>query len=84
MRHGKPYRRWGGAQKRVNLLRNLVTGLVRFERIETSIARAHECQKYAERVSYSLLVLTVSQLSITNNLRRYTLVTIGLTLGLKS
>ncbi|PIK42048.1 putative 39S ribosomal protein L17, mitochondrial [Apostichopus japonicus] len=52
MRHGKPYRRWGGAQKRVNLLRNLVTGLVRFERIETSIARAHECQKYAERIIY--------------------------------
>ncbi|NXL63198.1 RM17 protein, partial [Chordeiles acutipennis] len=49
--HGRVYRRFGlGPRSRLNLLRNLVTALVRHERIEAPWARADEMQGYAERL----------------------------------
>ncbi|NXG00422.1 RM17 protein, partial [Sakesphorus luctuosus] len=46
--HGHVYRRLGGGQRqRLDLLRNLVTALVRYERIETPWARADEMRGYA-------------------------------------
>ncbi|KAJ7417753.1 39S ribosomal protein L17, mitochondrial [Willisornis vidua] len=49
--HGHVYRRLGGGQRqRLDLLRNLVTALVRYERIETPWARADEMRGYAERL----------------------------------
>ncbi|XP_071806364.1 large ribosomal subunit protein bL17m-like [Asterias amurensis] len=51
MRHGKIYRRVaGGPKQRINLLRHLVTTLVKFERLEAPYGKAHETQKYAERL----------------------------------
>ncbi|XP_072049008.1 large ribosomal subunit protein bL17m-like [Amphiura filiformis] len=51
MRHGKLYRNMaGGPENRMRLLRTLVNALVKFERIETPFAKAHETQKYAERL----------------------------------
>lgn len=50
--HGRVYRRLGlSPRSRLDLLRNLVTALVRYERIETPWARADEMRGYAERVS---------------------------------
>ncbi|NXP26238.1 RM17 protein, partial [Scytalopus superciliaris] len=50
--HGRVYRRFGpGPRGRLDLLRNLVTALVRHERIEAPWARADEMRGYAERVS---------------------------------
>lgn len=50
--HGRVYRRFGlSPRSRLDLLRNLVTALVRHERIETPWARADEMRGYAERVS---------------------------------
>lgn len=50
--HGRVYRRFGlSPRSRLDLLRNLVTALVRYERIETPWARADEMRGYAERVS---------------------------------
>ncbi|XP_070795123.1 large ribosomal subunit protein bL17m isoform X1 [Pituophis catenifer annectens] len=50
--HGRLRRRIGfGPRSRLDLLRNLVTGLVRHERIETTRARADEMRFYAEHVS---------------------------------
>ncbi|KAL2294168.1 hypothetical protein Nmel_007891 [Mimus melanotis] len=52
--HGRVYRRFGlSPRSRLDLLRNLVTALVRHERIETPWARADEMRGYAERVSGS-------------------------------
>ncbi|NWR60879.1 RM17 protein, partial [Bucorvus abyssinicus] len=49
--HGRVYRRFGlGPRSRLDLLRNLVTALVRHERIETPWARADEMRGYAERL----------------------------------
>lgn len=49
--HGRLYRRLGsGPRSRVDLLRNLVTALVRHERLEAPWARADEMRGYAERV----------------------------------
>ncbi|XP_032531530.1 39S ribosomal protein L17, mitochondrial [Chiroxiphia lanceolata] len=49
--HGRVYRRLGfGPKGRLDLLRNLVTALVRHERIETPWARADEMRGYAERL----------------------------------
>ncbi|XP_038625791.1 39S ribosomal protein L17, mitochondrial isoform X1 [Tachyglossus aculeatus] len=49
--HGRVFRRLGlGPESRINLLRNLLTGLVRHERIETTWARADELRGYAERI----------------------------------
>lgn len=49
--HGRLRRRLGlGPRSRLDLLRNLVTGLVRHERIETTRARADEMRFYAEQV----------------------------------
>ncbi|NXK88682.1 RM17 protein, partial [Formicarius rufipectus] len=49
--HGRVFRRLGGGPRaRLDLLRNLVTALVRHERIETLWARADEMQGYAERL----------------------------------
>ncbi|KAM6364104.1 large ribosomal subunit protein bL17m [Pluvialis apricaria] len=49
--HGRVYRRLGlGPSSRLDLLRNLVTALVRHERIETPWARADEMRGYAEKL----------------------------------
>lgn len=49
--HGRVARRIGlGPQSRINMLRNILTGLVRHERIETTAARADEVRFYAEKV----------------------------------
>ncbi|GCB81118.1 hypothetical protein scyTo_0021785, partial [Scyliorhinus torazame] len=49
--HGKVARRMGlGPQSRLDMLRNLVTALVRHERIETTLARADEMKPYAEKL----------------------------------
>lgn len=49
--HGRMARRMGmGPESRINLLRNILTGLVRHERIETTYARADEVQFYAEKL----------------------------------
>ncbi|NXH16650.1 RM17 protein, partial [Bucco capensis] len=49
--HGRVYRKLGlGPRSRLDLLRNLVTALVRHERIEAPWARADEMQGYAERL----------------------------------
>ncbi|NXA32426.1 RM17 protein, partial [Eudromia elegans] len=50
--HGRVFRHLGrGPRSRLDLLRNLVTALVRHERIEAPWARADEMRGYAERVS---------------------------------
>ncbi|XP_044541086.1 39S ribosomal protein L17, mitochondrial, partial [Gracilinanus agilis] len=49
--HGRVYRRLGlGPESRIHLLRNLLTGLVRHERIEATWARVDEMRGYAERL----------------------------------
>ncbi|EDL16823.1 mitochondrial ribosomal protein L17, isoform CRA_a [Mus musculus] len=49
--HGRVYRRLGlGPESRIHLLRNLLTGLVRHERIEATWARADEMRGYAEKL----------------------------------
>lgn len=49
--HGRMTRRMGlGPESRINMLRNILTGLVRHERIETTWARADEVQFYAEKL----------------------------------
>nr|XP_033806666.1 39S ribosomal protein L17, mitochondrial [Geotrypetes seraphini] len=49
--HGRVARHMGlGPRSRIDMLRNLLTGLVRHERIETTWARADELQIYAERL----------------------------------
>ncbi|KAL1259523.1 hypothetical protein QQF64_010100 [Cirrhinus molitorella] len=49
--HGRVARRIGlGPESRINMLRNILTGLVRHERIETTHARADEVRFYAEKL----------------------------------
>ncbi|KAM6994289.1 large ribosomal subunit protein bL17m [Tautogolabrus adspersus] len=49
--HGRVARKMGlGPQSRINMLRNILTGLVRHERIETTHARADEVRFYAEKL----------------------------------
>ncbi|XP_062984464.1 large ribosomal subunit protein bL17m [Elgaria multicarinata webbii] len=49
--HGRVQRRFGlGPRSRLDLLRNLVTGLVRHERIEAPRARVDEMRFYAEHL----------------------------------
>ncbi|TMS10543.1 39S ribosomal protein L17, mitochondrial [Larimichthys crocea] len=49
--HGRVARKMGlGPESRINMLRNLLTGLVRHERIETTTARADEVRFYAEKL----------------------------------
>ncbi|XP_030249428.1 large ribosomal subunit protein bL17m [Sparus aurata] len=49
--HGRVARRMGlGPQSRINMLRNILTGLVRHERIETTVGRADEVRFYAEKL----------------------------------
>lgn len=49
--HGRVFRRLGlGPESRIHMLRNLLTGLVRHERIEASWARVDEMRGYAEKV----------------------------------
>ena len=49
--HGRVFRRMGlGPESRIHMLRNLLTGLVRHERIEASWARVDEMRGYAEKV----------------------------------
>ncbi|XP_068110465.1 large ribosomal subunit protein bL17m [Hyperolius riggenbachi] len=49
--HGRVARRMGlGPRSRLDMLRNLLTALVRHERIETTYARADELHYYAERI----------------------------------
>lgn len=56
--HGRVFRRLGlGPESRIHLLQNLLTGLVRHERIEASWARVDELRGYAEKVSGGTLLL---------------------------
>ncbi|XP_074538942.1 large ribosomal subunit protein bL17m [Halichoeres trimaculatus] len=49
--HGRVARKMGmGPESRINMLRNILTGLVRHERIETTLARADEVRFYAEKL----------------------------------
>ncbi|XP_068425655.1 large ribosomal subunit protein bL17m [Clinocottus analis] len=49
--HGRVARKMGlGPQSRLDMLRNILTGLVRHERIETTAARADEVRFYAEKL----------------------------------
>ncbi|KAF4103178.1 39S ribosomal protein L17, mitochondrial [Onychostoma macrolepis] len=49
--HGRVARRIGlGPESRINILRNILTGLVRHERIETTRAKADEVRFYAEKL----------------------------------
>ena len=48
--HGVPFRKMGRPWKRLNLLRTLVNALITHERIETTFPKAHETQKYVERL----------------------------------
>ncbi|XP_054636745.1 39S ribosomal protein L17, mitochondrial [Dunckerocampus dactyliophorus] len=49
--HGRVARRMGmGPKSRIDMLRNILTGLVRHERIETTAARADEVRFYAEKL----------------------------------
>ncbi|KAK7147362.1 hypothetical protein R3I94_010013 [Phoxinus phoxinus] len=49
--HGRVARRMGlGPESRINILRNILTGLVRHERLETTRARADEVRFYAEKM----------------------------------
>ncbi|KAM4600659.1 large ribosomal subunit protein bL17m [Polymixia lowei] len=49
--HGRVARKMGlGPESRINMLRNILTGLVRHERIETTTARADEVRFYAEKL----------------------------------
>ena len=51
MRHRKDHRRLGRkAEHRHALLRNLVTALFQYERIETTVAKAKETRRLAERM----------------------------------
>ncbi|KAG7475735.1 39S ribosomal protein L17, mitochondrial [Solea senegalensis] len=49
--HGRVARRMGmGPESRINMLRNILTGLVRHERVETTLGRADEVRFYAEKL----------------------------------
>ncbi|XP_069327228.1 large ribosomal subunit protein bL17m [Eulemur rufifrons] len=49
--HGRVFRRMGlGPESRIHMLRNLLTGLVRHERIEATWARVDEMRGYAEKL----------------------------------
>ncbi|XP_008322473.1 large ribosomal subunit protein bL17m [Cynoglossus semilaevis] len=49
--HGRVARRMGlGPESRINILRNILTGLVRHERLETTLGRADEVRFYAEKL----------------------------------
>jgi len=51
VRHRKDHRRLGRkSEHRRALLRNLVTALFQYERIETTVAKAKETRRYAERM----------------------------------
>src|SRR6266511_3844164 len=51
MRHRKDHRRLGRKREhRRALLRNLVTALFQYERIETTVAKAKEARRVAERM----------------------------------
>jgi len=51
VRHRKDHRRLGRkSEHRRALLRNLVTALFQYERIETTVAKAKEARRYAERM----------------------------------
>lgn len=49
--HGKPFRLYAkGPHKRLELLKKLVNAVIKHERIETTFAKAHETQKYVNRL----------------------------------
>eukprot|EP00045_Choanoeca_perplexa_P010645 m.109497 g.109497 ORF g.109497 m.109497 type:complete len:147 (-) comp15345_c0_seq3:1424-1864(-) len=51
MRHGKSFRRLGrGSSHRRALLRNLTTSLIRHERIRTTVAKAKDLRRPAEKM----------------------------------
>lgn len=51
MNHNKSYRKLGRrAEHRMAMLKNLTISLVREERIETTVTRAKELRKFAERM----------------------------------
>ena len=49
--HGKPFRIYAkGPWKRLELMKRLVNAVIKHERIETTFAKAHETQKYVNRL----------------------------------
>lgn len=48
--HGNPFQRMGQPWKRLDILQKMVNALVIHERVETTFHKAHETQKYMERV----------------------------------
>lgn len=48
--HGRHIRKFGGPEKRLHLLKVLVNALIQHERIETTFPKAHEAQKYVNRL----------------------------------
>lgn len=55
--HGRVARRMGlGPESRINMLRNILTGLVRHERLETTLGRADEVRFYAEKVHFLIFL----------------------------
>ncbi|XP_076825575.1 large ribosomal subunit protein bL17m-like [Clavelina lepadiformis] len=50
MPHGNSFRKFGGPDKRLHLLKTLVNALIKHERLETTFAKAYETQKYVERL----------------------------------
>ncbi|XP_002127164.2 large ribosomal subunit protein bL17m-like [Ciona intestinalis] len=48
--HGNVFRKLGGHQRRMKLLKILVNALIKNERIETTFTKAHETQKYIHRL----------------------------------
>uniref|UniRef100_H2ZMM9 Large ribosomal subunit protein bL17m n=1 Tax=Ciona savignyi TaxID=51511 RepID=H2ZMM9_CIOSA len=48
--HGNVFRKLGGHQRRLKLLKILVNALIKNERIETTFTKAHETQKYMNRL----------------------------------
>lgn len=54
MRHGVRFRKLGrGPVQRRSMLRRLATALVKHERIVTTLARAKEMRRVADRVSHA-------------------------------
>ena len=53
MRHAKKYRRLNRSSgHRQSLLRNMVSSLIRHDRIKTTLPKAKEVRKFADKVSY--------------------------------
>jgi large subunit ribosomal protein L17 len=65
MRHQNSGRRLGvGSALRLSMMRNMVTDLMRYGRIQTTLARAKELRKFAERVITLSRRVTPAQLEL--------------------